>query len=133
MAKIVITGIKEIDRAFKQLEPKLARKVIRQSIRAALKPVASEVKADSPVATGLLRSAIKVRAGKRARNSISLVVIIGEGDFKGETFYGAFQEYGTSRQPGKHYMRRAFDTKAEAARAQIEELIKAGIEREAKA
>ncbi len=132
MPKFIITGIKQIDRAFRQLEPKLARKVIRQALRKSLKPVADEVKADSPVETGLLRSAIKVRAGKRARGSISLVVIMGEGDFKGETFYGAFQEYGTSRMPGKNFMRRAFDSKSDAARAQIEAEILAGIEREAK-
>ncbi len=132
MATFTITGIKEIDRALKALEPKVAKKVIRQSIRAALKPIRDEIKGEVPLKTGLLRSAIKVRAAKRSRVSIGVVVIIGRGDFKGDTFYGAFQEYGTSTMPGKHFMRKVFDRESNEARAQIEKGVRDGIEREAK-
>lgn len=140
---IRITGASAIQRAFKELPPRLAKKVIRQALRAGAKVVQAEAKADAPVETGKVKKAIKVRAGKsRKKNVIAMAVIIGQGDFQGETFYGAFENFGwktgkrgssNRRQvPGKHFMDRALSEKAAAAKEIITGLILEGIEREAR-
>lgn len=131
---VTITGVKEIDRALAQLPPKVAKKVIRQAIRQALKPVAQRAKLLAPRGeTGQLKRAIKVRAMPRRRGRIGLEVRVGEGDFKGETFYAAFVEYGTSKMDKKPFMRPAFDQTKDEARNEAIRLIRAGIEREAAA
>lgn len=95
MPRYVLTGVKAIDKALKQLTPALAKKAIRQGMRVALKPVQSEVKRRAPVRTGRTRKAVKIRAGKsRKKGSINLKVVIGKGDFTGDQFYASFQEFG---------------------------------------
>lgn len=134
MAEFTITGVKALDRKLRQLEPKVARKVIRQALRKALRPVQARVKQLAPVGeTGQLKRAVKIRAARsRRRGEIKLRVVIGKDDFTGTQFYSSFTEYGSSKQPAQHFMRRAFDsTKDEAKRTAISE-IRAGIEREAK-
>jgi HK97 gp10 family phage protein len=126
---LTIKGLKEVDRALKKLPGVIAKKVLRQALRKAMKPVRDEVKQDAPVDKGLLKSAVKVKAGKRSRNSVSVVVRIGEGDFKGETYYGALQEFGFERDgilyPGKHFMENAFNaTGPEAAQTAMKEIVK---------
>jgi HK97 gp10 family phage protein len=143
----VITGVKALDRKLKALEPKVAKKVIRQALRKAAKPVQARTRALAPVGeTGQVKRAVKIRASTRTRKKvIRLRVLIGKGDFVGQQFYGAFAEYGTKQsgtgrkggrrrpgQKGQHFMKRAFDqTKDQARRIAIDE-ITAGIEREAK-
>lgn len=102
---MIVTGIDEIDRRLKDLEPKLQRKVIRQAMREGMKLVRDEAKRNAPVRTGMLRRAIKVRgATKPRRGVVQVEVRVGEGDFKGKTFYAAFVEYGSKDAPGRHYM-----------------------------
>lgn len=131
---VVITGIKEIDRKLKRLEPKVQKKVLRQSMRSGLKVMAAEVKSQVPVETGLTRSAVKVKAVKRKkRGSIELEVAVGSkpGLTKQSggkpVFYPAVVEY-------KHdpFMRRSFTAKGEEARQTTMRLLRDGIEREAK-
>jgi HK97 gp10 family phage protein len=143
MATFKITGIKELDTALKQLEPKLQKKVLRQAMRESLKPVRSAVKAEAPVGeTGDLAKSVKIKSGKRKKDTIRLNVQIGAGDFKGATYYAAFVEYGhhigsrklgdaRTLQPANDYMKRAFDQTKEQARETARRLILAGIEREA--
>lgn len=128
-SKLVITGLKEVDRLLAGLEPKLAKKHIRGGMRKGMKLVRDAAKANAPVRTGKLKKAIKVRAGKaRKRKQIVIEVRVGEGDFKGATFYGAFQEFGTKRLEAREYMDNAFQSRGEAARQAIIAAIKAGVE-----
>jgi HK97 gp10 family phage protein len=130
--RVVLIGVKELDRLLKGLEPRVARKVIRQAMRRALRPVMAAVQRNAPVDTGTLKAAIKLRAARaRKRGQIILEVRIGEGDFKGKQFYAAMVEYGTSKQPAQGFMRRAFDATGDAAKRQALGAIMAGIEREA--
>lgn len=139
-----ISGIDAIERAFRRLPARLAKKVIRQGLRAGAKVVQGEAKADAPVDTGKTRKAIKVRSGKsRKKNVITMAVIIGQGDYQGETFYGSFQEFGWKtgkrgskdrRQiPGKHFLKKALAAKSAAARETAAAVIDSGIQREATA
>lgn len=128
---IIITGVPEIDRKLRTLEPRLQKKVVRQAMRAGMKLVESAARALAPRDSGQLAAGIKTRAARARRGTITIEVRVGEGDFKGETFYGGFQEYGTKHQPAHAFMKPAFETKGEAARdATLSELL-AGILREA--
>lgn len=92
---VVITGVKAIDRRMKMLPDRLKKKVIRQAIRKALKPVQVAVKAQAPVASGQTKRAVRIRAVKsKKRDRIALEVKIGAGDYKGDQYYAAFVQYG---------------------------------------
>jgi HK97 gp10 family phage protein len=127
-----ITGVKEIRWAFRHLEPNVARKVIRQAVRKGLAPIRAAALRHAPLGkTGLLRSSIKIRAfTKRKRGVIGLEIRVGEGDYKGVTYYAAFQEYGTAKMPASPFMRPAFDTEAVAGMNLARKLIRDGIVRE---
>jgi HK97 gp10 family phage protein len=126
-----ITGVRELQRAYRELPKRLANKVIRQAVRKALKPVATRVKELTPKDTGLLAKGTKVRArAKKRRGVIALDVIQGEGSFKGQTFYGGSQNFGTKKLSALGYFERAFDDTKEAAAAQVSSEIAGGITRE---
>src|SRR4051794_37182099 len=81
--------------ALKELEPRLAKKILRRELRKGLKPIQAAVKANAPVRSGKLRKAVILRATKRTRkNRIGVKVSLGKGAFfVGDQFYGAFQEF----------------------------------------
>lgn len=110
MAKFVITGVKEIDKALKAFAPKVAKKILRTSLRKALKPMHAAVRTATPRRSGALAKAVKIKAGPRKKNRIELDVRIGEGSFKGRTFYGAMVELGTKKQEAQHFMKKTFET-----------------------
>lgn len=138
---IIITGIRDIDKKLRTLEPRLQKKVLRQAMRSGLKVQAAEVKAQAAVDTGLMRSSVKVRAVKRKkRGSISLEVAISaktDGLVKqsanGGAFYPAIEQYGSEKQgrAADPFATRAFESKGEASRQVTIAQIRAGIEREA--
>jgi HK97 gp10 family phage protein len=115
MARISIEGGRELDRALKKLPRALARKIIRQSLREAARPIVEEAKSRAPVLTGQMRDSLRVRAGKRRKGQASMAVQTKDGDYAGDTFYAAFYEYGTSRQPARPFMRPAFDARVHEA------------------
>lgn len=126
----LVSGIKEVDKLVTQLPINLERKVYRQSMRKALKPVHDRAKKLAPVLQkpkkgrikGGMRKAIKLRSGKKSRRTIRLNIQLGsQGFYAGQNFYGAFQEFGwkwkaNRRQksekrpviPGKRFMRKAY-------------------------
>jgi|SRR5215207_3726894 len=132
-ATFTITGLKEIQRAYRELPKTVASKVIRQAMRKAVKPVAARVKELTPRDTGKLAKATKVRARKKKkRGVIAIDVVQGEGgSFKAAVFHGGFQNYGTAKIEGQHYFERAFDETKEAAARQLSSEIAGGIVREA--
>jgi HK97 gp10 family phage protein len=79
---LTIGGLAEVKRAFRELEPKVARKVIRQAERRAAKLFQAEILAHVPVASGKLKRSVKVRASKGPRGfrkNISIAVLVGQG------------------------------------------------------
>lgn len=148
---IVITGIKEVDRALKRLAPAVQKKVVRQAMKRGLQVLASEVKAQAPSDTGATRASVKVRAVKsRRRGSIQLEVRIGDPVSKdpnkakapdalkrtsgktGKTvFYPAVVQYGSEDREADPFMTRAFDAKGEIARTVTMNALRQGVEREA--
>lgn len=125
----LVTGVAEIDRALRSLEPKLGKGVIRKEMRKALKDTQAAAKQLAPVASGAVRDAIKIRAGKAKRGRISIIVILGAGDFVGKTFYGSFVDLGTKRILARMFMTRAFESTKESAKSQVIAGILAGLEK----
>jgi HK97 gp10 family phage protein len=124
-SEIVVTGIKELDKKLRQLEPKIQRKVTRQSMRAGLKVVATEMRSQIPVDSGTARSLIQVRAiKKRKRKRIAMECRVR--GVRGQTikqsgsgrpaFYPAIVEYGRMGVAPNAFGRRTFAAKGEPAR-----------------
>jgi HK97 gp10 family phage protein len=100
-------------------------------MRAGMKLVQAEAKQLAPFDTGELKSAIKIRAGKTRRGSLAVEVRVGEGDFKGDQYYAAFHEFGTSKMPARPFLRPALDSVGPEARDVAMKAIRDGVEREA--
>jgi HK97 gp10 family phage protein len=147
MADFTITGLPSLDRKLKALEPRVAKKVVRQALRKGAKRVQARVKQLAPKGpTGQTRKAVKVRAFKRSRKgTIGVKVQIGKGDYQGTEFYASFAEFGSKRsgtghkgqrraigQRAQHFMERAYDLEKEPVKRDIIAEIRAGIEREAR-
>jgi HK97 gp10 family phage protein len=120
---IVVTGVKEIDRALKELEPKIQRKVLRQAMRSGMKLVMQDALMRVPVLTGLLKRNIKLRAMKRSRNRVGLLVQIKSdpGFVKMSKagvryFTPAAVEFGHGTVPPHPFMRPAYDLRGPEAR-----------------
>jgi HK97 gp10 family phage protein len=110
-------------------------------MRKGLKVIATEMKSQVPVDTGLTKSAVQVRAVKsRKRNSISLECrisgkkpgLIVTPDSGKPVFYPAVVEYGSSDHPPNPFGRRTFDSKGEVAKQVTIHEIRNGVEAEVK-
>lgn len=74
---------------------RVVRKRVSSALRAGAKVVQASAAANAPVKSGQLKRSIKVRSSRTRRpGEVGIVVITGAGDYKGDEFYGAFQEYG---------------------------------------
>ena len=83
MARITITGDIAVKRAFKELEPKIARKVLKQAERKALGIPRAMAQSMTPVDSGRMKKSIRIRASKGPRSAkkgqISMAFLIGAG------------------------------------------------------
>lgn len=144
MAKVVLTGVPELDRRMKSLGLKLGKKIVRKAARRAIKPVQSAAQRRAPKDTGALRKSIKIRAMKRSRSNFGVVVTTGASAgnaFSGDQFYGAFQEFGwktgkrgsdnRTEVEGVHFMENAAEAKRRSVQRNFARFIKEGIESEA--
>lgn len=149
-AVVTVIGDKEVIARMKALPEKLFKKMERQGLRSGAKIVEQACKANVPKDTGAWLSSIKVRAGKRRKGQISVVVGSAEGWFKGDQFYAGFVEFGhkigkrPSRKrsfwtgkrpvdnrkevPGKHPMEKAYDATKQDALGMVEASVMASLE-----
>ncbi len=155
---IKLEGFDALKRAFRELEPKLAKKVIRQSVRNGMKTVQAAAKENAPVDTGAGKRKIRVRTskgprGSKVRHTIAYAVLVGEA--MGPTWYMWLQEMGyhigkrlrqgaktigyvttktqtgVRKMAGLHFTRRAMRQKEAGVKQKMIEDILVGIEREA--
>jgi HK97 gp10 family phage protein len=137
---IVVSGEKELARRIRALPDDVRNKVLKRAAREAMKPALAVARRNSPKKTGLLRKSLKSKAQRnKLRGWVGQIIETREGWFGGETFYGAFQEFGwhvgkrrnslRSRGEwggiggpqdnrkfveGKHFVEKTFDTEKEA-------------------
>lgn len=97
-------GTKDFKRDLQKLDKKVRNKVIKAAQKNAMKPLAAEIKGSAPVETGSLKSSIKVKTGKRKKDTISTIVNISTDD---ELAYAARSEFGTRNQPAAPFIRPA--------------------------
>jgi len=126
---IQIRGGEKLAAALEALGPAMEKKILRSAMREAAKPILDDAKRRAPVLTGQLRKSLKIRSIKRNRQGqVGVVISTEKGFFKGETFYGAFHEFGTKKMPARPFIRPAFESnKAQSVRI-VGEAIKIGLE-----
>ncbi len=126
-------GVEGLLTALREMEPKAARKVTRQGLRAGANLVKREAQALAPVASGATRKSIKARAGKRRKNVYSINAFAGgERFFHGDTFYAGFVEYGFQHRGGgrveeQPFIRPAYDNNEEQIAREIEDALWGGV------
>ncbi|WP_165068264.1 HK97-gp10 family putative phage morphogenesis protein [Paludisphaera rhizosphaerae] len=126
----IVTGIEEIDRRLRQLEPAIGKKVVRQAIRQALKPVLAAAKANAPVESGALKRSIKLRAVKpkvRRKGVVGLDVRVDKDSAEGGAWYAPRVELGDSTHVGHPFMAPAYAAQGPKAREIAQRLILAGV------
>lgn len=85
----------ELLRQLNNLKGRIRNKILREeSERAANRHLILQAANATPFKTGELLKSLKVRKMKRSRRGIGVRIGYGDEDFKGDTFYGAFLEYG---------------------------------------
>ncbi len=137
--KLSITGQAEIKRKLDKLGQIGSKKVVVKAMRTAMKPLLAYTRKQLPKKTGLVRRSLKLKAPRRTRKKgiFRLLMVIGDADFQGKSFYAAFLEYGKKlgkakrgtlknklskaqklllnkgrkQIAGKYYLKKAWDTK----------------------
>ncbi len=97
-AAIQVTGIKEVDAAFAQLEPKLQRKIQRKALRQAARPILDDAKSRVSHLAERLERTLKLRALKTGRRSgivgVRVATTITEYTDEGGVFNPHWVEFG---------------------------------------
>lgn len=156
-----LEGADVLERRLAALDNKLARKISAQAMRGGAKIILDEAKAKAPIGksrgdhkAGTLKASLRVRAGKRKKGLVRFLVQTKDGDYKGDTFYGAFVSFGHKSGSGKRaakikigrrkvidkskdarkqvpaneFIRQAFESKKDAAVSTIIQTLRTGIE-----
>ena len=115
---ISLIGDRELQQQFKALPLAVQRKLLRQSFRQALRPVLTAARAAAPRLTGRLARTLRLRALRRRRGQLGMMVISGTRESLNipadhPSYYPAHVELGTNRMPAQPYLRPAFDTQRE--------------------
>lgn len=153
-----IKGITELKKKLDALENNVAKKVVRQALRAAAKVSQVAMISSAPVGSGATKQSLKVRAGKKRQNKVNYFAGLTRKLFTGKQWYAAAVELGhkqgkrirTSKKdsktirdyaaaknaarvqvPAKHWMKLAFEKSAQAAADTACKKIAEGIEKAA--
>ena len=128
---ISMLGDKVLARKLKSLAPKLQKKIVRNAMRKAIKPVAAQAKANAPVLSGTLQLSLRVAARKfKSRTKFGIQVATDK--LGGDIYYAAFNELGTKKQPARPFMRPALHGNRERSTGILKREIASGIVRAGK-
>ena len=120
-------------RAFALLPGKVQKKIARTELRKVAKVLQAKVKQEAPVETKQLKAKIKVRAQKKKRRSVGIIVGVDGTDF-GTPFNpkAAIQEYGSRAKniPEKLYMSKSFDEKVGELERKLQDALDKTIQEE---
>ena len=116
-AEFKLIGVKELDRAFKQLPKSVGKSVLRQALTRAAKPVIADAERNAPVLTGTLASSFIARAklkGSQQRDvelppDAAVVLQIGSTDPKAHLIEFGFIAQDGTHVPGRPFLRPAWE------------------------
>lgn len=135
---ITLLGDDIVAARLRALPEKLERKVLRQAMRKAGRPILADAKANAPVKTGKMRASLKLRALKRKRGRVGVRIETGTRAELGipaeeRWYYPAIVELGdgTARHLPHSFMRSALAKNRENSVRILRDDISRGIEREA--
>jgi|CXWL01.1.fsa_nt_gi HK97 gp10 family phage protein len=142
MAKIIVTGVRELDAMLKAMEPAIARKIVRGALRKGGKRVLEKARAKAPEDTGALRKGMRVRAMKRQKYRAGVTVehptreklaALQKDQAKGarvlseKGYYPAAVEYGAPGRPAQPHLRPALEESTPAVIADFRQDVRDGI------
>jgi HK97 gp10 family phage protein len=134
--KIILTGVKDIDRKLKKLaDPKTTNRIVRDAMRKAMTPMKAQAKLNCPKDTGAMSRSYKFKATTNKKGAKLVIRIDGKSvqklnpKAKGKSayIYPAAVEFGTDDRLPAAPMRKAFDEGKNKARDVCLETIRAGI------
>ena len=116
-ADFKLLGVKELDRAFKQLPRSVGKSVLRQALTRAAKPVIADAERNAPVLTGPLASSIIARAKLKSSQQrdvelppdAAVVVHIGSTDPKAHLIEFGFIDKGGNHVAARPFLRPAWE------------------------
>lgn len=133
---ISLAGDKEVIKNLKRLKITLQKKITRKALRAAAKPVLALAKTRVPRVTGertdIIRKKLKIRALKRARGAIGVIIQaptrIDLGiEATDRYYYPAAIELGTSDTSAQPFMRTSMKERNESSLKIVAAEVKKGI------
>ena len=138
--RVIVTGVKRLDKKLAQLPLKIQKKILRPAMRAGLKLVKTAVEAEAPRDTGTLASNVKVRSlGRRKGGRVEMEVRIKGNPALIKTsksgqrfFYPAGVQYGVKSHNVRpnQFMSRAYRQTGRAARDLTMQWLLDGVNRE---
>lgn len=147
MSELSITvnvhGLRELEEELAKFGPEIARKILRPAVRKSSETMRAEASRLAPRSTQArarhLQDNVVVRLGvKRGRSFIETLFGVETGSvtasigFQKKTFWGMFQELGTSKHQANPFLRPAFDNESANSVRLLSGELKRGIEAHAK-
>ena len=133
MAKIILTGVKELDAKLRNLSTAMGNKIVRSALRHGGKHLLAKTKDATPVDTGKLQKGLKLKALKRSRNRSGVMVVTPTREYLGidpkdKGYYPAAVEYGTENKPANSYLRATKSRETGAVVAIFRKEVAAGVQ-----
>lgn len=106
MVNLELSGLKQVELTLQRLETRVQRQVASKALRAGLKIIEAGAERNAPIGhylypsqaarrtPGTLKKGISVRAGRRTKDAVTMVVGVGKRWFTGDEWYAAFVEFG---------------------------------------
>jgi len=114
-----IQGAKELERALKQLGPKIEKSVAKSAVRAGANVIAKEARLRVPQESGTLKRSIRVVARSRRTGDAVASVVTRSGKRwnakRMNAWYAPLVEFGTKLRPATPFLRPALDSRAAEA------------------
>lgn len=120
---IRIEGLDDLEKQFDRLIDTSKRKVMQKALNAGVAPIKKQIKANIPVRSGVLKSAVRSKQMKYTENpSVGIFINM-------KAYYWYFLEYGTSKMSAQPFMRAAVDAKYEEGVNKFKVKMKAEIDK----
>lgn len=130
---IGIDGVDEFKAALQTIGDSVALRTIKQASEKGCIPIRNQAKMECPRDTGTLAENIRIRKKvQRKKGFAGAEVIVGNGWYKGATFYGAFIEFGHktvsgSIVPPNPFVTRSYEAQKHSALSLVSDYVNNGI------